>query len=235
MRTDDPTLARVEALVRHIPWTTDEACHLLYELALALNAREIVEVATGYGKSTTYLAAAAERNRGMLYSVDNVQRGWRRRSPADLLELARLSSWCKLSTGVDARWYLIEMMSKRSACWVDLAFIDAAHVVEVDAFIALALWTHLREGGILVMDDLDWTQADHSNVKKRLSRPETMHVRALFDYLRQLPNAGKSFEWGAREISWSYGIIQKAGGTSRGLDIEVFLRRHRRRMVRNAR
>lgn len=217
-------LSQVDLLTQTVPWTTRPACHLLYRLAVETRSCQILEISTGYGKTTTYLAAAASVNGGLVQSVDIKTRSWKGRAPDDLIREAGLRKHCNLTREMDARWFIVDLFTKRPGCWIDMAFLDASHTIEADAFLALGLWTHLRPGGVLVMDDLQWTQHKHGEVTRRSSRPKVRHVRCLFEYLKRMPNAAKSAEWGHEQIRWPYGIIQKEGGPSSRLDLKALAR-----------
>ena len=81
---------------------------------------------------------------------------WEEKSVLDRLRNANLLDACEVTLRCDARWYLLDLFRNRPGQWIDLAYIDAAHCVEVDSFIALAAWTHLKPGGVIAFDDLDW-------------------------------------------------------------------------------
>jgi predicted O-methyltransferase YrrM len=176
-------------------------------------APEVIEVACGYGKATLYLAAAAKRCGGFLNCVDVAEPLWKGRTALHLLGEADLLDICRIAFRQDARWYLLELFRKRPGQWIDLAYLDLTHTVEVDSFVALCLWTHLRANGILVFDDLDWVPAIHGAVNGEFSAPTISHVRALFDYVSGLSDVAEKAEWGQPEVEWRWGFLRKRSPT----------------------
>jgi predicted O-methyltransferase YrrM len=176
---------------------------------LKFSKPEVVEVACCYGKTTLYLAAAAKRQDGFVSCVDIAEYLWEGRSAADLLRQADLLDICRITFGRDARWYLLDLLRQRPGQWIDLAYLDLTHTVEVDSFAALALWTHMRPGGILVFDDLNWVPAVHGSVYKDLSEPNISNVQVIFDYISGLSDAAERAEWGQEEVAWRWGLLRK--------------------------
>lgn len=158
-----------------------------------------------------YLGAAAKSRRGRVYAVDRFELKWQGKTVIDLLEDAHLDDVCEVTLKRDARWYLLDLFRASPGCWVHIAYLDADHSVEVDAFLALALWTHLRPGGILVLDDLDWIPAIHDPDDNPYTHQNVPHVRALYEYIARLPDVDQSSEWGQSEIGWAMGLIRKRG------------------------
>jgi predicted O-methyltransferase YrrM len=209
-------LAEIDAVTLGVPWSDPRACHLLFDLAASFERPQILEVACGFGKATAYLAGAARLRDGRVFAVDHQQPEWQGRSAADLVEAAGAGEWCELTVETDARWYLLDLLSRRPGEWIDLAFVDASHSVDVDAFVALAAWVHLRPGGVLVFDDLDWTAEEHGPADWPFDRRSVRHVRAIYDYVRGLPGVDEAVEWGGAELAWPWGLLRKRGPGSNG-------------------
>jgi predicted O-methyltransferase YrrM len=203
------TLERVDAVTAGVPYTHNRVCQLLFELAVTSQAPQIVEIACGYGKATAYLAAAASLRDGFVMACDGMKPQWRKRAADDLVRAVGGAEHCRIDFDSDARWWLLDLVTERTGEWIDLAYLDAAHTVEVDSFLASALWRHLKPGGMLVLDDLDWTASLHAAPGAVFSRPERSHVRALYDYLRALSDVGDSLEWGRSELDWTWGLVLK--------------------------
>lgn len=219
-------LERIDAATMGVPWSHPRVCHLLFDLALSFERPQILEVSCCYGKATAYLATAARLHNGRVRSVDQYRLWWRGRTAADLVNQVGASGWCDITFEQDARWYLLELLTANPGEWIDLAFVDASHSVEVDAFIALAAWTHLRPGGVLVLDDLDWTAKQHAQPDWPFSRPSHPHVRTIYDYIRALPDVDEAIEWGRAQVEWSWGLLRKQGSrTSRGRGVTNLLAR----------
>ena len=211
----DVLLHDLDQITHGVPFTASRTCHLLFDLGIKFAAPQMVEISCGYGKATVYLAAAAKTRGGLLRCVDLEHPTWRGRTAADLLREAGLLDVCEVTLGCDARWYLLELFSQQPLCWIDLAYVDASHTVEVDAFVALSVWTHLRPDGLLVFDDLDWIPQLHGPSHQIFSRPSTSHVRVLYDYISRLPGVRDKAEWGGAEVGWAWGFIQKEGPSAR--------------------
>ena len=223
-RNRQAALQSLDALSKDVPFTHTRICHLLFDLVTTFTAPKVVEVSCGYGKATLYLASGAKARGGLVRCVDIARPTWRGRTTVDLLREAGLLNVCNVTFGEDARWYLLDLFRQRPDSWIDVAYVDASHTVEVDAFIALALWTHLRPGGLLVFDDLDWVPAVHGPRYKTCSRPSISHVRALFEYVSRLPMVDEKAEWGRDELQWTWGLIRKQGpGSMSGRGIRDLL------------
>jgi len=202
-------LRKLDGVTGDIPFTHTRACHLLFDLVSEFSRPQVVEVSCCYGKATVYLAAAAKLNAGFVRAVDEGTYTWGGRNVEELLREFELSDSCEVVLNQDARWYLLDLFLARPGCWIDVAYLDASHTVEVDAFLALALWTHLRPGGIIVFDDLEWVPAVNGQPDQVFSRPTTSHVGVLYDYVRSLPDVDGALEWGKSEVAWTYGMVRK--------------------------
>lgn len=219
------TLCYLDEICNEIPFTHQRACHLLYHLVTRFSQPEVVEVACGYGKATIYLAAAAKLQEGFVRSVDLDKPLWEGKSAKDLLHQAELMDVCDINFGLDARWYLLELFSQRPGLWIDLAYIDATHTIEVDSFVALALWTHLRPGGILVFDDLNWIPMIHAENVNNFSAPDVGHVKIIFEYIKMLADVEDSAEWGGEEVEWVWGFLRKRdSSTLRDLSLQKLIK-----------
>jgi len=212
--TWDPTVSdftKLDEITKDVPWTPQRVGHLFYQVVSQYHEPEVLELACGYGKMTPYLAKAAESRDGRVRTSDHKIRKWEGKSAVDRIEEAGLSEVCEFTFGQDARWYTLNLVSDRPGEWIDFAYLDLSHTIEIDAFVALAVWTHLHPGGILVFDDLDWIPQEHGTEKdeNRTNRPAARQMQILFDYIRELPNVGGQATWGAEEMNWRWGFIQK--------------------------
>ena len=201
-------LKNLDTLSDGTPHTNTLACHLLYYLVSSLDKPEVLELACGFGKATIYLAAAAKRQGGFLRSNDLSEFLWKGQSVKDLLAKSNLSDVCEITFNKDARWYLLDLLRGKPMFWIDLAYLDLSHTVEVDSFVALALWTHLRPGGIIAFDDLDWVPMDYGYTKN-VAEPTKSNVQIIFNYIGNLPDVGQNAIWGHEEIGWRIGLLQK--------------------------
>ncbi len=219
-------LEHIDAVTDGVPWTLPSACHLLFDLAAAFPQPQILEVSCGYGKATAYLAAAARLGGGLVRCADIEQPQWQGRTVVDLVAAVGALDSCQVTLGCDARWYLLDLLTRVPGEWIHLAYIDASHTVEVDAFVALAAWTHLRPGGVLVFDDLDWVPQRQGPPGSTYSRPASSHVRALYDYVQRLPRVDEAREWDCASVQWPLGLVRKLEPGSRaGCGISELLAR----------
>ena len=154
-------LRRLDEATDEVPYTHAQMCHLLYDLTGVFVRPTIVEVSFAYGKATAYLTAAARVAGGEVWGVDIAAAEFRGRSAEGLLGSLALGEHAELTTGVDARWYMLDLAARHDGPFIDIAYLDLSHTIEVDAFVAAALWNGLKPGGVLVFDDLDWLPAVH--------------------------------------------------------------------------
>lgn len=207
-------LRELEAVTRGVPYTQPVACEFLFDIVSTFRRPQVLEICCAYGKATAYLAAAARGADGHLRAVDQTKRTWKGMTAADLVCSVGADACCEVSYGVDARWYLLELFTSTPGRWIDVVFLDASHSVEIDAFLALATWTHLAPDGVLILDDLDWTAARHAPSERGRTRRRTAHVRVLYEYLAQLPDVDQASVWGVDEQEWPWGVVRKRGESS---------------------
>ena len=205
-------LTDIDKITEDVPYTPQRVGHLLHQFVTYYENPEVLELACGYGKITPYLAKAADSRGGKVRASDHKVRTWEDKSAVDRIEDAGLSEVCEFTFGQDARWYTLDLFGDQPGEWVDFVYFDLSHTIEVDAFVALAVWTHLSPGGIIVLDDLDWSPQEHGDDKdeSRTSRPEAKQMEILFNYISELPQVGDHQTWGSEEMYWRWGFIQKA-------------------------
>ncbi len=219
-------LEYIDTVTGSVPWTSPSVCHLLFDLVASFSQPQILEVSCGYGKATAYLAAAARLGGGLVRCVDIERPQWRGRTAEDLVAAVEARDSCQVTLACDARWYLLDLLTLLPGHWIHLAYIDASHTVEVDSFVALAAWTHLRPGGILVFDDLNWVPERNGSSGSTYSRPASGHVRALYDYVRGLPWVDEARQWDRDSVQWPLGLVRKHGpGVRSGCGISELLAR----------
>src|SRR3954464_15622941 len=137
---------------------------LLHHIALAANARLIVEIGTSYGFSALFWGAALQHTGGPLHPIDIAQKKYD--SSKQTFAKAGLATTITNHLG-DAQHVLPTLPGP-----IDLAFIDADKPNRRASF--APLWPKLRPGGAILTDNA------------------TTHRTELADYithLRALPNA----------------------------------------------
>jgi predicted O-methyltransferase YrrM len=123
----------------------NEHLRFLYDTAVTLQAKTIVELGVSWGQSTIPLAAAAKTNGGHLYSCDT--EGY-----SDAVKHAVQNV---KDAGLDDVWTFVRASS---LTWsfdkpIDLLFLDTSHEKE-DTRAELALWMpKVRKGGMALFHD----------------------------------------------------------------------------------
>jgi len=123
---------------------TPDVGQLLLTLALAVDARRIVEVGTSSGYSTLWLALAAQRNGGRVttFEID----------PAKVALATSTFSEAGVAGVIDLRAEDAAVGLAAVAGAADLVFIDAEKR-DYEAYLDLAV-AALRTGGLLIADNL---------------------------------------------------------------------------------
>jgi len=220
------TLESLDELTDGVPYYDPVSTrHVFYDLASMFEEPEILEVACGYGKITPYLATAAKETGGTVRAVDHEVCTWEGDSAVDRVEAADAMDACQFEFGEDARWYLLELFTESSDQWIDFAYLDLAHLVEVDSFAALALWTHLEPGGVLAMDDLKWVPDEEATEEISGARLDVSNVEAVFDYVSGLPDVADWTVWSEDGWERQWGFVQKGPRSEMSFEISKFVKR----------
>ena len=120
-------------------------CRLLYENAINLKAKTILELGVGEGFSTIALLAAVKETDGMVWSID--KRNW-------ASGITRIQN----TPFIDAqKWHLIIsddiMYAKRWNLTVDILYVDTSHQYE-HTLNELELYSpYVRKGGAVLLHD----------------------------------------------------------------------------------
>jgi predicted O-methyltransferase YrrM len=202
-------LSELDTETEGVPYTLSEVCHELHDIVVRMDEPKVLEIACGYGKATPYLASAAAVTGGHVRAVDNQRHEWEGDTVRDRLRELDLLEQCSVSLGQDARWYIFDLLRDDSGKWIDFVYFDLSHTLEIDAFVALAAWNHLRPGGVMVFDDLDWIPAEHGPSDLETERPDMKQIGVLFEYLTEFPEVGQHGTWGRDTFGWMWGILRK--------------------------
>ena len=155
VRKDDPLLQELEleADAEHIPIVGPVVGELLYVLSRAISARSILELGAATGYSAIFLARACASKAGLLTTIE-LDPALAARARKNL-ERAGLTKQANVICG-DAFAHLI-----RIAGGFDLIFLD---IEKADYTRALPECHRLlREGGLLVADNVAFADADRFN------------------------------------------------------------------------
>jgi len=139
----------------------------LYDLCLRMRPEKVVETGVHNGVSTAFILNALKETGGRLYSIDlpNAKYQTDNQSrqddvllgpePGFLVPQHLRANW-ELLIG-DSRQLLPSLL--RSIGPIDIFHHDSMHTYEHMTFEFEAVWPHLRDGGLLLSDDVDWSRA----------------------------------------------------------------------------
>ncbi|APZ53154.1 class I SAM-dependent methyltransferase [Salipiger abyssi] len=200
-----------------IPYMDESRAALLRSILREYEAREILEIGFYQGKSSVYIGAMLEDfGSGRLVTIDKATA--RDRSP-NIFDLMK-------STGLERRitprfaersytWELQRMINSQPRPQFDLCYFDGGHQWDRTGFGVVLVDMLLKPGGLLVLDDMNWSMAGSAYHRKN---PETMNaysedersaktVRLAWDTL--LPHLGYSHIREYPAIGW--GVARKNG------------------------
>jgi predicted O-methyltransferase YrrM len=177
MRVEEITSALEE--FDYTPLTSPAAGRLLYELVLSSAVEELLELGTGHGTSTAYIAAALdEKSMGHLTTIDRPDALERNPNVHQVLRQLGLQRWVTPIQTVSYNLVLMRMLEETTLDEVtepclDFCFIDGGHTWEADGFAFLLVDRLLRPNRWIVLDDVEWTFADSPSLR------DTERVRTM--------------------------------------------------------
>ena len=140
----------------------------LYALLQARRAQRILEIGFYHGVSTCYFAAVAESLDGHVTALDIPFSASLTPTAETLLTRCELEHRVTLRRDPEgAAWFLAQAI-REGHCF-DAVFLDDLHTWDQTGFHALLALRVLSSGGLLIMDDLNWT----------VSKSKSPHVRGL--------------------------------------------------------
>jgi len=156
-----------------------------YALVRLLRPELVVETGVAEGSSSRYLLRAMQRNDcGVLHSIDlpngDFDDGkFRQRNPLVGGDVgwkvpSNLRDRWNLHLG-DARELLPNLLARLGK--VDMFIHDSLHSYDHMLFEYSTAWPHLREGGILLSDDIDWNTAFSEFATKQRCRTTMFNYR----------------------------------------------------------
>jgi predicted O-methyltransferase YrrM len=161
----DQVTERLEQL-NYQQLTSATAGALLYEFVLESEIEDVLELGTGNGTSTCYIAAALqEKGRGRVTTMDRTEA--LSREPNVFALLDRLGVGDRVDVVLAERSYDWELMklierqtrgSRTEPCF-DFCFVDGAHTWETDGFAFFLGDKLLRDDSWILFDDVHWTHA----------------------------------------------------------------------------
>jgi predicted O-methyltransferase YrrM len=185
----DSDLTRVEELVGDLPNMTLRQAERMKTLIVDSDAREVLELGCGHGVSTAYIAVALSASNGSLVTIDLDAARQRKPNVEELLE--RVQQRERVTVHYEPTcytWRLMKLLEEEPRPRFDLCYIDGAHSWFVDGLAFFLVDRLLKPGGWIVFDDLDWTFARSSTLRR------TDEVRGMPEDERAHPHVRKIYE-----------------------------------------
>lgn len=205
----------IAQVVAGIPWMTPAQAARIAEVIAANKPRTILELGFKHGVSTCYMAGALqEAGGGHITSVDLQSAKALRPNADELLARLGLQDFATLYyEQASYTWRLMEMLERTPRPTFDLCYLDGAHNWDTDGFAFFLVDKLLSKGGLLILDDLDWSYAKSPTLQdepwvKAMPRDQYAmpQVRKVFELLvSEHPGYGEfttDHGWGfARKLS----------------------------------
>ncbi|QGA68063.1 class I SAM-dependent methyltransferase [Sulfolobus sp. E11-6] len=135
--------------------------YILYSIIKYYNPDIVIETGVGPGVSSTIILSALEK--GTLYSID-VRETLENGKQVGFLVQEQLRSKWKLYIG-RSRDILPDLLKRLGK--VDIFLHDSEHTFENVTFELNIVWDYLRNGGVLLIDNLDFTKAPYYFAKQK--------------------------------------------------------------------
>jgi predicted O-methyltransferase YrrM len=217
---EEMILSRFDDITRmfgDLPHMKEAQASVLRDLIEEEDAHNILEIGFFQGKSSAYIAAILEdRGSGRLVTIDQLAARDRNPNIVSVLSQAGLSGRVDpVFSDRSYTWELQRMIRQSPRPVFDLCYFDGGHQWDNTGFGVLLVDMLLKPGGIIVLDDMNWSMAT-SNYHKRnpekakgFSEDErqAQTVRRVWETI--LPHLGYSLVREVTEISW--GIARKKG------------------------
>lgn len=162
----------VEKHLRGIPHTPPDDGKILYDFIIQNNIKKVLELGFQHGVSTNYIAAALDENgEGNILTID---REITRSESPNIYDLSKTTGLERYIDVVFARktyiWELRKLLKYNydnplKKYEFDFCFIDGAHNFETDGFAFYLADLLLKEGGIILFDDINWSYAQSPSLK----------------------------------------------------------------------
>ncbi|MEI8405173.1 MAG: class I SAM-dependent methyltransferase [Actinomycetes bacterium] len=232
------SIEQVDERVHDVPYMQLEQAKILQELWETCPEGDILELGFAHGKGSAFLGALASARGGQATCVDNPTARHRDPSAPDVVKAAGVDDAVDLVFAEDGYlWWMKQQLEAGNAQRFSLIYLDGAHDWFIDGFAVLMLSYFLKPGGILVLDDLDWSFSI-SRAPDIVERVTSMspdvatqhHIRKVWELLIQ-PDPS----WGElREIS-NWAIARRLSSIEdRGAIERIVIRPSPREFLRGA-
>jgi predicted O-methyltransferase YrrM len=168
---DATELDRFTAMRHRYMAVNPEFGNLLYALARAVKAKNVIEFGTSFGVSTIYLAAAVRDNGGGKVITTEFLPDKADRARQNLVD-AGLEQWVEFRHG-DAR----ESLKTHVPDEIDMVFLDGAKGLYLDILNLVA--PKLRSGGIVASDNTD--SPDLANFLEHIRTPSNGWISSAIE------------------------------------------------------
>ncbi len=206
----------IDQAVHDTPYMTLEQARTLERLWNTCPVGDILELGFAYGKGSAYLGALAAQRDRRAVCVDNLSARHRRPRAEVTVSTAGVADHVDLLfTDNGYVWWMKQQLEQGDVQRYGLVYLDGAHDWFVDGFAALLLDRFVIPGGVVVVDDLDWSFAS-STAPDIVARVSTMtadvasepHVRKVWELLIQT-----NPRWGEFEEHDGWGVARKLTST----------------------
>lgn len=187
---------------------------IIRDLVKEHDLSQMLEIGFFHGKSSIYMGAILrEIGKGHLLTID--LEGARKKTP-NIIDLIDATGFADLITPVFAHrsytWELAKLIRDGKRDLFDFCYLDGGHTFDVTALGVLLVSTLMKPGGILILDDLDWSMAnskhyqEHPEQAQKFSTDEqnSQGIRIVWNKL--LPELG--FKKLREHPEHSWGIAQ---------------------------
>ncbi|HEY5304911.1 MAG TPA: class I SAM-dependent methyltransferase [Acidimicrobiales bacterium] len=174
---------------------------------------DALELGFAYGKGSAYLGAIASQLGRRVTCIDNLTAHDRNPLAEETVRLAGVADNVDLVFAENGYlWWMKQQLEAQVDCRkFSLIYLDGAHDWFVDGFATLLLDRFIVAGGVLILDDLNWTMASSNApdiVARRAALTEdlvnTQQIRSVWELLLQ-----RDRTWGEFEEIGDWGIARK--------------------------
>jgi predicted O-methyltransferase YrrM len=189
-----------------IPHMTLPQATAVTELILDNKFQSILELGFRHGVSTCYMAAALRElgEDGHITTIDLVGAQSAEPNIEQLLQRHGLSELVTVFYEPQSYvWRLMKLLEEDPTPRFDMCYIDGAHSWYVDGFAFFLVDKLLKPGGLIILDDLDWTFATYMY--------HTPLVAAMPEEEKWVPQVRKVYELLVKPHT-SYGRFEQKDG-----------------------
>jgi len=207
----------IRAKVEGLPHMSLAQARAITDVILENRFQNILELGFRHGVSTCYMAGALdELGTGHVTTIDRLSAREAKPNIDHLLGDLGLARYVTVFYEPTSYiWRLMKMLEEDPSPRLDFCYIDGAHNWFTDGFAFFLVDRLLKPGGMIILDDLDWTYESsptlrHTEKVARMPQEEksTPQVRRVYELLvKPHPAYGEFMEKGG----WAYARKRSAG------------------------